>query len=73
MSHTQQQYYKTSKLSLKNLLLTHELNFFSVLTVNYWKIMGIFKQKSYNKYEQDHKTNKTEKLLINCNIRPYSW
>ena len=32
--------------------------------INYWKIKEICKQESYNKFEQDQKTNKIEQLLI---------
>ena len=30
--------------------------------LNHWKIKEICKQKSYNKYEQNLKTNKIEKI-----------
>ena len=42
------------------------MEFFLVLwqALNYWKLEEICKQGSYNKLEQDQKTNNLEKLLI---------
>ena len=47
-----------------NIQMEYFLVFWQYDATNYWKIKEICKQGSYNKLEQDQKTNKIEKLLI---------